>query len=100
MSKKINEIPFWGVLRDCFPEMEVALMDMNESEVTDSQWLTVARWWRNALLSESDWSQVADNSLTEIKKQEWRQYRQTLRDIPNTYEDPKDIIFPDMPSSN
>jgi hypothetical protein len=100
MSKKINEIPFWGVLRDCFPEMEVALMDMNESEVSDSQWLAVARWWRNALLSESDWSQVADNSLTELKKAEWRQYRQDLRDITDTYPNAKDIIFPDMPSSN
>ena len=100
MSKRINEIPFWGVLRDCFPEMEQALQEMNESDVSDSQWLAVGRWWRNALLSESDWSQVADNSLTEIKKEEWRQYRQALRDITTTYEDPKDIVFPDLPSNN
>ena len=97
MSKKITEIPFFGVLFDCFPAMEEQIKTMEESEVTDEQWWAVARWWRNALLNESDWSQVPDNSLSEEKREEWRQYREYLRNITSTYENPKDIVFPDLP---
>jgi hypothetical protein len=97
MSKKINEIPFWGVLIDCFPEIGEQFLTMEESEVTDEQWWAVARWWRTALLNESDWSQVSDNSLTEEQKEAWRQYRQQLRNITSDFTDPKEISFPDLP---
>jgi hypothetical protein len=38
---------------------------------------------RNVLLSESDWTQVLDVSLSNID--EWKSYRQALRDLPQTY---------------
>jgi hypothetical protein len=98
MGKKITEIPFWGILIDSFPSMEQQFLTMDESDVTDEQWWMVARWWRNALLNESDWSQVSDNSLSEIQRESWRQYRQELRNITNTFTNPKDIVFPDLPS--
>jgi hypothetical protein len=98
MSKTIKQIPFWGVFTDCFPELIEIYVDQDESKITDSQWLEIARWWRNALLFESDWSQVSDNSLTLEKREEWRQYRETLRTITDLYNDPKEIVFPDLPS--
>jgi hypothetical protein len=98
MGKKVIEIPFWGILIDCFPNMEQEIINMNVSQVTDEQWFIIARWWRNALLNESDWSQVSDNSLSEVQREQWRQYRQELRDIPDSVSNPKDIVFPDMPS--
>jgi hypothetical protein len=98
MSKKITEIPYLGILMDCFPNREQEFYTMSESEVTNDEWWVVARWWRNALLKESDWSQVSDNSLTEIKRESWRQYRQDLRNITDTFTNPKDIVFPDLPS--
>jgi hypothetical protein len=97
MSKKITEVPFLGILTDFFPDREQDFLTMDESEVTDEQWWMVARWWRNALLSESDWSQVVDNSLTEAQREIWRQYRGELRDITTTFTNPKDIVFPDLP---
>jgi len=97
MSKKITEIPFRGVLIDCFPDMEREILIMDESEITNEQWWAVARWWRNALLSESDWSQVSDNSLTEAQREVWRQYRQQLRNIGDDFADPKTIAFPNIP---
>ena len=53
-----------------------------------SSWHQV-RMNRNALLAESDWTQLADAqaSLTEEQKQEWNTYRQALRDMPVTYAD-------------
>jgi hypothetical protein len=98
MSKNITDIPFWGILIDHFPDREKDFLTMDESEVTDEQWWMVARWWRTALLNESDWSQVADNSLTEAQREAWRQYREELRDITTTFTNPKDIVFPDLPS--
>jgi hypothetical protein len=98
MSKKVTEIPFWGVLRDCYPNLEQQLLTMQESEITNEQWLAIARWWRNALLNESDWSQVSDNSLSEIQRESWRQYRQELRSITDNVSNPKNIVFPDLPS--
>jgi hypothetical protein len=98
MSKKITDIPYWGVFLDCFPNLLQIYKSQNTENLSDGHWLAIARMWRNALLSESDWSQISDNSLTEEQKQVWREYRQELRDITDTYPDPKDIVFPDPPS--
>jgi len=37
---------------------------------------------RDQLLVDSDWTQLPDSPLTEEKKNEWRVYRQALRDYP------------------
>ena len=36
---------------------------------------------RNNLLTASDWTQVSDNALSVLKRTEWQNYRQALRDI-------------------
>jgi len=98
MSKKITEVPYLGILITCFPTREQEFYDMNESQVTNDEWWTIARWWRNVLLKESDWSQVSDNPLSEIQRESWKKYRQELRDITDSVSNPKDIVFPDLPS--
>jgi hypothetical protein len=98
MSKKITEIPFWSVFIDCFPEEVDVVVQKDKTEITDEQWFAIARDWRSRLLFESDWSQVSDNSLTEIQREQWKQYRQELRNITESVTNPKDIVFPDMPS--
>ena len=101
MPKSIKEIPFWGILGDCFPDLPDLVeitRSQDESLITNDQWWAIARWWRTALLNESDWSQVSDNDLTEEKRLEWRTYRETLRSLTDIYEDPEEIIFPDLPA--
>lgn len=39
---------------------------------------------RARMLSESDWTQLPDCPLTPEKKEEWKVWRQKLRDIPST----------------
>lgn len=39
-----------------------------------------------------------ETSLTEEKYQEWLDYWQELRDLPETYEHPQDVIWPTPPS--
>ena len=56
------------------------------------------RAWRDDLLRQSDWTQMADSPLTDSKKTEWATYRQALRDFPSDWV-PKDTAhFPDKPS--
>ena len=56
-----------------------------------NEW-TVIRQQRNHLLSESDWTQLADSPAD---KDKWAVYRQELRDI-TIQEDPFSIIWPVM----
>lgn len=48
---------------------------------TDELKATNARLERDALLRESDWTQVLDAPLTDDQKTQYRTYRQALRDI-------------------
>jgi hypothetical protein len=54
MSKKITDIPYWGVFLDCFPNLLQIYKSQNTENLSDGHWLAIARMWRNALLSESD----------------------------------------------
>jgi len=59
------------------------------------KWIEI-RERRNRLLFESDWTQLPDSPLSEEKRQEWRIYRQELRDITN-YTSPDEVIWPNEP---
>ena len=75
------------------------------AEMLDDAWPAVrdARAWaqvrveRDRLLADCDWTQVADAPLTAGEKEAWADYRQALRDIPQTQDDPDDIEWPEEP---
>jgi hypothetical protein len=64
-------------------------------ELINQKWINI-RAQRAILLQESDWTQLADVALTDEKKQEWRLYRQSLRDITN-FDSPDHVIWPNKP---
>ena len=51
---------------------------------------------RDALLAESDWTQVLDSPLSPEKRAEWAKYRQELRDI-TLQIDEANIMWPTKP---
>ena len=53
---------------------------------------------RDIELSESDWTQILDSPFTPEKKEEWKVYRQALRDI-TLQTDPFNIVWPIKPSN-
>ena len=53
---------------------------------------------RDFLLSQSDWTQGNDSPLNLQQKQEWKIYRQALRDVPSNTIDPKSPVWPLSPS--
>lgn len=55
---------------------------------------------RDRLLFLSDWTQMSDSPLSAAKKEEWAEYRQELRELPDTYPNaiqPEDIVWPTTP---
>ena len=58
-------------------------------------------WWdirkeRNQLLKDSDYTMLKDYTTT-VSEQEWITYRQSLRDIPQDYDSPDEVVYPDKP---
>lgn len=58
--------------------------------------LDALRKKRNKLLAESDWTQINDVVLAD--KDEWKTYRQALRDLPETTTDYNNVVFPSKPA--
>lgn len=68
---------------------------------TTEQVLRGVRNLRDHLLSQSDWTQVADSPLSADVKAEWATYRQELRDLPassSDLTDPRDVVVPTAPT--
>jgi hypothetical protein len=67
-------------------------------DATDAMKQTFMRNKRDALLAQSDWTQMPDSPLTDAKKTEWATYRQQLRDFPASWTPADTANFPDQPS--
>lgn len=67
-----------------------------KKSISDNKWNAV-RKVRNNLLSECDWTQVSDAPLSNENKENWKQYRKDLRDIPDTYSTVESIEWPSKP---
>jgi len=61
---------------------------------TEEQLAAAARSQRDALLSQSDWTQVPD---APVDQQAWAEYRQALRDVPQQAGFPAEITWPMKP---
>jgi len=79
---------------------EEALRDAEEKQFKDNEvnrWLDELRFKRNAILQESDWMANSDVTMSE----EWKSYRQSLRNITNgltTVDQIKEFLKPDSTS--
>ena len=51
---------------------------------------------RNALIAQSDWVMFEDAS-PKPSKEAWLTYRQVLRDIPQTFSKPEEVVWPEKP---
>jgi hypothetical protein len=65
--------------------------------LVENKWRLITQY-RNELLSRCDWTQLPDAVLTLDEKILWQDYRQLLRDIPQDYLNPDDVVFPTSPN--
>ena len=63
-------------------------------ELDAAEPMKLLREERNKRLSECDWRANADLTLSD----DWKTYRQALRDLPATESDPENATFPTKPS--
>ena len=66
---------------------------ISQAEYDEIKW-TEIRAKRNGLLRESDWTQIEDCT---VDKQTWKDYRKLLRDLPATYTDWNNVVWPTEP---
>tara|TARA_R110002126_G_C10439656_1_gene498834 strand:- start:601 stop:969 length:369 start_codon:yes stop_codon:yes gene_type:complete len=99
---EINEVGLQegqGIIEGSYQANEFIITN-GEAVVRTDNTLEILRLKRDALLTESDWTQVNDSPLTDAKKAEWATYRQALRDLPSQYSDNdsfENVIFPTQP---
>ena len=66
----------------------------NDNDVSDEIYLARLRYWRDSELARTDWTQVADAPVDQAA---WATYRQALRDLPASNDDPREIDLPVAP---
>jgi len=98
----INEIVINNsdaIIEGIYRQHEFKIVDGLPQSYTPS-FLHRLRKKRNLLLSQSDWTHLEDSPLTDAKKNEWQEYRQNLRDLPQTFKEVDnmdEVIFPTPP---
>lgn len=64
------------------------LAPYDKPATTQEELMSALRQMRDILLKESDWTQSSDSPLSEEIKNDWRIWRQSIRDITSTVENP------------
>jgi hypothetical protein len=72
-------------------------IEEEQNKELEMQWYQI-RNQRDELLKQSDLLVLIDKweTLTEERKEEIRVYRRALRDIPQTFQDPTEVVWPNL----
>jgi hypothetical protein len=99
----IIEIPreeYLTALTEMYQNNKVANVNNGNLELIDAvpviTWEGIRRK-RNRLLEKSDYTQMPD---CPGDKTAWAVYRQTLRDLPQTYSSPDEVVWPTAPGED
>lgn len=71
--------------------------DVIQKAEQDNKWSDI-RNKRDYLMTSCDWTQIPDASLTDEMKSKYTAYRQALRDIPQSHDNPDDVVWPVKPT--
>ena len=97
LNKRIEELGVFEKAITTYRNIETRLQrEQEELEIArelERDYLQELRIIRNSKLGESDWSQMPDSPLSEEKKNEWKEYRQELRDLPESITNPKPLVL-------
>jgi NADH:ubiquinone oxidoreductase subunit len=63
----------------------------------DDKWDLIRRL-RDELLTQSDWVVIKASEEGTTVPANWTAYRQALRDLPQVFNTPEEVVLPDMPS--
>lgn len=69
---------------------------MNKDSLNLAGWASV-RAKRDQLIAKTDWTQMIDSPLDAGKREEYKIYRQALRDLPQSTDNHEQIVWPVKP---
>jgi|688.fasta_scaffold951419_2 hypothetical protein len=106
-TRKLEDIPSTEYTEIGYLDLEEEGFPGIGSERHDGVWYSqfsaqVGGWRyirdeRDSLLFMSDWTGLTDAPLSAEKKIEWKEYRETLRNIPQAFDSPVEVVFPTKP---
>jgi hypothetical protein len=98
LNKKIVDKINWVDLKGREKPTEQQLLDAIE-KVKQEKPIKEMRKIRNILLQKSDWIVARSTEMEEPVPQEWKDYRQALRDLPEKLprDEQNNIIYPQIP---
>jgi predicted ABC-class ATPase len=67
-------------------------------EPTENDKWDLIRRLRDELLTQSDWVVIKASEEGTTVPANWTAYRQALRDLPQVFNTPEEVVLPDMPS--
>jgi len=92
---------------DVIPQKVVdgVYIDLTDEEIADREAraeaadldMNMVRSQRNGMLGAADWTQLGDAALGDHTAEEWATYRQSLRDLPQTYSRVSEVVWPTPP---
>lgn len=91
-NEKIEELGIYEQAVQTVENEKVRLENVRLAEEAARDYWSELRSIRDNLLSKCDWTQSPDSPLSEAKKEEWRLYRQALRDLPDSVTDSKPLV--------
>jgi len=95
LEQNTSEIEKFDFSLDDFPDAPVPEMPAyNPDERALEQEAEEVRTQRDALLKDSDWTQVSD---APVDQSAWANYRQALRDLPEQEGFPQEVVWPNPP---
>lgn len=88
------------ILENGIWKQQFYITDKTEEEIVSEYTMRSKniRQKRNKLLLESDWVVAKAYELGTEVPQEWKEYRQALRDIPSQENFPFEVVFPQFPT--
>ena len=94
-THRLEDCPAYFVNDHVSTKRVVELTEWEVNQKSERKWGSV-RAKRDQLLSQSDWTQVAD---APGDKAAWATYRQALRDLPSSGTDPDALTWPTSPDA-
>lgn len=76
------------------PKPSLNELELAWSQISKSVLWEATRAKRDAILLQSDWTQLPDSI---VDKTAWANYRTELRNIPQNFATPEDVIWPSRP---
>lgn len=64
---------------------------------TNNQKIEIISEYAKTLLLNSNWTQSSDSGLSILERSIWKDYRDNLRSIRDSFENPDDVTFPEPP---